>query len=166
MGHTHLSPLCFPSLQLPVVRVFQCSHAHPTQTFQHRSVEVTQLLYLHFLGGNTSWITVHPTVPCSFCTSLTPTGPCYGPNRIFYMSFLLPGYSPDRSVPYCAPQHSPTDSEVGMGHLQLLLVVQQLLKSQHVSTASFLPPVISGRETLKTEGLLEIPSSSQANPAP
>lgn len=45
-------------------------------------------------------------------------------------------------------------------------MVQQLLKSQEVSTASFLLPGISGRETLKTEGLLEIPSSSQADPAP
>ena len=55
-----------------------------------------------------------------------------------------------------------------MGHLQLLLLlmVQLLLKSQQVSTASFLLPVISGRETLKTERLLEIPSSSQADPAP
>lgn len=55
-----------------------------------------------------------------------------------------------------------------MGHLQLLLLlmVQQLLKSQQVSAGSFLLPVISGRETLKAEGLQDIRSSSQANPAP
>lgn len=162
-----MGPHIFPTVfsQPPaVVRVFQCSHAHPTQTFQHRSVEITQLFQLHFLGGNTSWITAHLIVPCSFCTSLTLVGSRYGPNGIFKMSFPSTRLLPSQMCPLTCP----TDSEVSMGHLQLLLLlmVQPLLKSQQVSAASFLLPVISGRETLKPEGLQDIRSSSQANPAP
>lgn len=92
-----------------------------------------ELFHLHFLGGNTSWITAHPTEPTASTLALDLSSSPVGWTPLCKHHFLLPGYSPARSALYSTA----LGREVSMGPLQLLLMMaQQLFKTQQVLTSN------------------------------
>lgn len=154
----HIFPSVFPASSCLWLQPLS-SHAHPRH-FSRPIVEVESTSYsTHiFLVATTSWITAcrFPYQPHT-CRAMLWT-------KLHFLStlFSCQVIPPTRSVPWCAPRHRPMDREVSMGWTPSAAAAISPRISAGIDFKPLL--VISGRKMPQTEGLLEIPSSSQANP--